>query len=66
MTSDNVGEVLAKAEAQANALKAKVPDVPKVEEKKEEVKEEAKAEEKPAEEAKAEEPKAEEPKAAAA
>ncbi|MBW2990078.1 50S ribosomal protein L10 [Candidatus Woesearchaeota archaeon] len=42
MTSDNVGEVLAKAQAQASALKSKVTDTP-VE--KEEVKEEPKKEE---------------------
>ncbi|MBU1199765.1 MAG: 50S ribosomal protein L10 [Nanoarchaeota archaeon] len=64
MTSDNVGEVLAKAEAQANALKAKVPDAPAVakEEKKEEVKEEKQTEEKkeePKAESKAEEKKEE-------
>ena len=39
MTSDNVGDVLAKAEAGASALKSKVPE-PKAEEKKEEKKKE--------------------------
>jgi len=62
-------ELLAKAEAQASALKAeaKIPDAPAKEGKKEpEKKEEAKAEEKPAEEKKEEAPKEEkkeEPKA---
>ena len=65
MTSDNVGEVLAKAEAQANALKAKVPDAPKEEKKEEPKKEEPKAEEKPAEEKK-EEKKEDKEKAAGA
>ena len=58
-TKDTVGNVLAKAEAQANVLKAKVPDAPPAEEKKEEpAAGEAKPEEKPAEEAK---PEAEKP-----
>ena len=48
LTKETVGNVLAKADAQAKALKAKVPEAP-VEEKKEE-----KPEEKPAEEAKQE------------
>lgn len=60
MTSDNVGETLAKAEAAASALKAKVRDAsPKAKEKneeKEEPKQEKKEEEKP-EEKKADKPK---------
>ena len=42
LTSDNVGEVLAKAEAQAKGLKAKVPDKPKEEVKEDKPKEEKK------------------------
>ena len=42
MTGDNVGETLAKAEVAAGALKAKVPDKPKAEEKKGEVEDEKK------------------------
>ncbi len=53
MTSDNVGELLSKAEAQASALKSRVPEAA-------EKKEEPKQENKEAEEKKQEEPKEEE------